>query len=524
MKRLLFTFFCGLASLQAQTPSLVKDINPNGDSWGEFLDYDLPNGNRLLIANDGTHGYELWITDGTTQGTLILKEINPNGDAFVGTESIVFKDELYFFADDGIHGAELWKTDGTSSGTILVKDIKQTGGQANPDETNFVVIGDQFYFVAGDDTHGKEVWVSDGTEIGTKMFVDINPTGSINGMGQIKLSNLNASLVFIGKSGARTSLWNVSTKGDTTVLGDFPSTGHSFVFEDRFYFQSSNYPNYSLVVTDGTKTGTMVYKSMYFRGDYVRYHDDFYFLGDNNDQRKTNNLWKISAHTHALSHIKKISSTPNNYDVGIDTINDQIVFFAEHDTLGYVLYNSDGTASGTKMLYDFDERVTGDANDYYATFYHFENELYISAQTKEEHSSLFKTDGTNVHFLYDFNPKLYGDVWSFATIKNELYMVADGPDVGYELFKYDGSTTGLYDNEENKSILFYPNPAHDYIRLSISDAESIKIIDLSGHLVSETKNLQAKNIIDVSSLDKGMYVLDICTKNKEMMIQKFVKD
>ena len=40
---------------------------------------------------------------------------------------------LFFIADDGADGMELWKSDGTAAGTVLVKDISP--GSAAPTRT-----------------------------------------------------------------------------------------------------------------------------------------------------------------------------------------------------------------------------------------------------------------------------------------------------------------------------------------------------------------------------------------------------
>ena len=114
------------------------------------------NGTLFFTANDGVHGSELWKTDGTASGTVLVKDIDP-GSIGSNIKSIVnVNGTLYFSANDGTHGNELWKSDGTAAGTVLVEDINQRSVDSNP--ANFTVLGNSLLFTADDGFHGTELW------------------------------------------------------------------------------------------------------------------------------------------------------------------------------------------------------------------------------------------------------------------------------------------------------------------------------------------------------------------------------
>ena len=55
---------------------LVKDIFPGLGSGNPFR-FAVLNGELQFTATDGASGFELWKTDGTTAGTVLVKDINP---------------------------------------------------------------------------------------------------------------------------------------------------------------------------------------------------------------------------------------------------------------------------------------------------------------------------------------------------------------------------------------------------------------------------------------------------------------
>jgi ELWxxDGT repeat protein len=73
------------------------------------------------------HGPELWKSDGSEVGTVLVKDISPEVGygypmGLAGADGTV-----YFAADDGVHGTEVWKSDGTEGGTVLVRDVNAGG-------------------------------------------------------------------------------------------------------------------------------------------------------------------------------------------------------------------------------------------------------------------------------------------------------------------------------------------------------------------------------------------------------------
>jgi ELWxxDGT repeat protein len=144
--------------LPSGTPHLLKDINTHlADATpAQFLKL---NGVAFFSATDGTHGFQLWRSDGTARGTRMVTDINLGDGGLYPGDLTNRGGTLFFFAEDRIHGDQLWRSDGTAGGTQLVKDMDP--GLYSPNPHGLTNVGGTLFFEAYDGTHGFELWRSD---------------------------------------------------------------------------------------------------------------------------------------------------------------------------------------------------------------------------------------------------------------------------------------------------------------------------------------------------------------------------
>ena len=239
----------------AGNAELVKNINTVGDpvhsNIGSMKEF---NDTLYFSTTNGTaNGAELWKSDGSTAGTVLVKDI------FAGTDGSdlkilrEFNSELYIAARSGLNLKELWKTDGTSGGTTLVKTTSTDGAAIYPSE--MTVGSDTFFFTAADSATNKELWKSDGTGAGTSM-IDIN-TGGQSDPSRLTLFGDRLFVLAIGDSAGR-ELWVT----DGTVTGSFRltdinSSGDSF---DINYEMRPSGTNPFFAATDGGTLGEELWR------------------------------------------------------------------------------------------------------------------------------------------------------------------------------------------------------------------------------------------------------------------------
>jgi ELWxxDGT repeat protein len=280
---------------------LLKDINAGVLSSNPNNIIFYKNNLVYFLATDAAHGEEIWTTDGTAAGTNLLKDINPGPDSstFIPIQFApgfkfespvfdgfhLFNNHLFFMANDGVHGSAVWVTDGTTNNTSLLKVLSTDTVLNSFFVLDAINLPGKFIFPFSNLKDRYELWQSDGTPSGTVLFksypINTNKNFpyiylnySIDLVARTITYPLFNGIFFFSASGAEgNELWmSDGTPANTKIVKDInPGTADaiknvsSYIYTKQgFYFAANDGTHGNeLWKTNGTDTGTSIVQDIY---------------------------------------------------------------------------------------------------------------------------------------------------------------------------------------------------------------------------------------------------------------------
>jgi ELWxxDGT repeat protein len=447
----------------------VKDIQPS--PFASSFPSQLRDVGGILYfqANDGVTGAELWRSDGTAGGTVLVKDINPASSTGSAPASLIgLQDSVFFLftADDGQTGRELWRSDGTAEGTVLVKDINIFTVGSSP--AQIINVHGTAFFIADDGIHGRELWKSDGSAAGTMMVKDIVPGpgspfppftfGFNNG-----LTEMNGLVFFVAVTPEFGSeLWKTDgTAEGTSLVKDIrpaipgaPFTGDSSpewltpLHGTLFFTADERFTGRELWKTDGTEAGTVLVKDIAPGvASSIPFHltgsDDSLFFTPLFSTAEGAELWKSDGTEAGTLLVRDINPGPAGSNIAwLTDANGTLLFSAFDPVHGQELWRSDGTLAGTVLVRDINP---GGASSFPAGLANHDGIVFFSADNAIHGFELWKSDGTEAGtvLVKDILPGP-GSGFPFQTthVSGSVLFRADDGITGPELWKSDGTEAG----------------------------------------------------------------------------------
>ena len=433
--------------------------------WTEY------NGSVYFNGNNGPPGYddagtELWKTDGTAAGTMMVKDIYPG---FYGSNP----SRLYSFKRNtilrrptmGFTDAELWKTDGTAAGTVMVKNI----GPVTPNledhssyPSSLTDVNGILYFSANDNVTGFDLWRSDGTEAGTYQVKDFHvPSGYPGGDSGLSAPNnlidVNGTLYFTAVDGsAGRSLWKSDgTESGTVMIADLDPNSLQATLQNptavgnTLFFTVYGDATYGteLWKSDGTPTGTGLVKDIKpgtasSDPQSLTVMNGVLYFGANHAE-----LWRSDGTSDGTYLVKQLGSllTGSAQQLVNDNGTLYTVAYVSSGNYGYHLWKSDGTSAGTVDITKIDQ---SDPQHPSSTPYQLtllDSGVYFIGYDATYGNELWHSDGSAAGTICvkDINPGAYSSSPAnlLATI-NGLYFSADDYTHGREIWRTDGTVAG----------------------------------------------------------------------------------
>jgi len=348
--------------------------------------YAVMGGKTYFSGKSTANGDELWVTDGTADGTQMLKDIRSGSASSNPHYFNTIGSKVVFVADEGTNGYELWVTDGTASGTQLLKDINSGSGSSHPGAAaaitggggqrgeGMTVIDGKLYFSATTSTTGREPWVSDGTASGTVMLADVRSgaTGSMDTTygGFFKAGD---KIVFPANDGTNGVEPMVYDGTAVTLLKNInSSTSDGSILPTKFatlgsttYFMASNGSYYSIWKTDGTPSGTVnaidnsPREIVAFGNRLLIFGSEITSTGNPPTYSDPARLWISDGTQAGTTLVSRVNPTQYPEISFIKQLGSRYIFSADDGTHGIELWTTHGTSAGTQLLVDAYPGSTG---------------------------------------------------------------------------------------------------------------------------------------------------------------------
>lgn len=541
-----------------QNTNIVKDIFKKNGSISGIREFTILNDKVIFTGTNGLSGAEPFVTDGTIEGTKLLKDIIPGSTSSISNND--FRRAFYtkagnnvFFRANGGNGVgfEIFKTDGSEEGTILLKDIAQGNASSISEYPLFFSHNDLFYFKANDLIHGTELWRSDGTLEGTFMLKDILP-GSGSGIlssnsfmdhpqiqNRINFAILNNFLHFIAQDNEGFGIWKTDgTSSGTTKVLTLPSSGSLNTLPEIlgstnnkiFYItniNNSTYGNNTLWSTDGTASGTIQLGSYFtsivqqFKKSHV-FNNEFYttvYLGGSGVT-----LIKTDGTVEGTIAVTTQNFSQYNYFNFLKSCGNFLYFYLNNSGthFGKELWRTDGTSNNTTLI----DSTQIDEVDYFNNCSCIENSLFYTKgfiypkQIWYINDSLINPVSINVNVTNskNFQESNEGIISLFNFNGNLLFDGATN-DSGAEIY-FSNLPEFLNIQSQIKfhtdyDVIIFPNPSNGIFEIRMNDnteIQNINVYDINGKIVLKNIKSETNNKINLSHLIRGIYILKIETE------------
>lgn len=388
-----------------------NDGNGGNGGGGSSAVTALPS-EHFFIGDDGSAGVpssarQLWITDGTEDGTRMVRDIVPGGDPDMN-QLTVAGDRLFFTADDG-GGTALWVSDGTEDGTKRV-DIPEATSLPN----RLTAMGDDLYFRATHQTKGIELWFSDGTSAGTEVVKDIFPGSHsypdlLTAMGNRLYFSANDGVGSGSEGTNHQELWRTDgTEGGTEAVA---------------------------FIQQGVGLGSL-YNA--WAKDMVVMDNRLYFAAHDGDVGIE--LWTSDGSVDDAHLVKEINTGEHDSQPRVfREAGDTLFFFAsdedraeQNTDLNYRLWKSDGTEAGTQRIELANEDISmlAGADD---SMIAVGDRVYLAVNNTDKHSStaleLWTTDGGDLEKVVAMDESVLASPRiRWAAVGGSLYFIAYASD------------------------------------------------------------------------------------------------